>query len=217
MTDPQAPLPERTISDIETLKALSDPVRLRILEAMAGAPHETWTVKRLATALGVGPTKLYHHVGVLEERDLIRVAGTRVVSGIIETSYRIAQLSLRLDRSLLTAAAGGDAATAAVDEVIGSIFETARDDVARAIRSGAMQIDATTGSPERGMLAQGLARLRPEKAAEFRARLAALVAEYDGSDPAGQPFGLLVAYYPMPETLPPTDEESATAKEPGDD
>ena len=87
---------------METLKALSDPVRLRILETMVQAADEDWTVKRIATALGVGPTKLYHHIAILEERELIRVAGTRVVSGIIETRYRIAQLSVRLDRTLLS-------------------------------------------------------------------------------------------------------------------
>ena len=67
MTDSPAtadltPAAERVISDVETLKALSDPVRLRILETMVQASDEDWTVKRLATALGVGPTKLYHHV-----------------------------------------------------------------------------------------------------------------------------------------------------------
>src|SRR6476646_2888850 len=80
------PVAERVISDVETLKALSDPVRLRILETMVTAADEAWTVKRLAKALGTNTTKLYHHINILEERDLIRVAGTRVVSGIIETS-----------------------------------------------------------------------------------------------------------------------------------
>src|SRR5215471_9517340 len=98
------PLPERVVSDVDTLKALSDPVRLRILETMVQAPGDAWTVKRLASALGVGPTKLYHHIAILEERELVRVAGTRVVSGIIETSYRIAQLSVRLDRAMLSSA-----------------------------------------------------------------------------------------------------------------
>lgn len=206
MTPVKTPIPERTISDIETLRALSDPVRLRILETMAGTPAEAWTVKRLAAVLGVGPTRLYHHVGVLEERELILVAGTRVVSGIIETSYRIAQLSLRLDRSLLTGEWAGDEASAAVGEMIGSIFETARDDVGRAIRSGAMQIDPSGSQPSRGILAQGLTRLSPERAAELRARLAALIEEYDGSDGDGQAFGLLVAFYPLPETTEESTE-----------
>src|SRR5919112_744906 len=75
---------ERLISDAETLKAISDPLRLKILEAMVARVGEPWSVKELAAALDVPQTRLYHHVELLLERDLIRVAGQRVVSGIIE-------------------------------------------------------------------------------------------------------------------------------------
>ena len=59
------PVAERVISDVETLKALSDPVRLRILETMVTAADEAWTVKRLAKALDTNSTKLYHHINIL--------------------------------------------------------------------------------------------------------------------------------------------------------
>jgi len=194
------PLAERVISDVETLKALSDPVRLRILETMVQAPDDAWTVKRIAKALDVGPTKLYHHIAILEERELIRVAGTRVVSGIIQTSYRIAQLSVRLDRSLLSAGPA-DAGAAAIEEVLRTIFDTARDDVGRALHTGTMGIggDPSTG---RGILRQDLRRLTPEQVVDFRVRLAALLDEFD-TDPIGpadgEPFGLLIAFYPIPD------------------
>jgi DNA-binding transcriptional ArsR family regulator len=196
---PDDVLAERTISDVETLKALSDPVRLRILETMVQAPRDAWTVKRLAAALEVGPTKLYHHIAILEERELIRVAGTRVVSGIIETSYRIAQLSVRLDRSLLSSAPAGEAG-AAIEETLRSIFDTAREDVAAALRSGAMRVDAAEGSA-RGVIRQDLHKLTEARAAELKARLAALLAEFeddpDDASADGQPYGLLVALYPI--------------------
>jgi len=206
------PVAERIVSDVDTLKALSDPVRLRILETMVRAPGETWTVKRIATSLGVGPTRLYHHIAVLEERDLIRVAGTRVVSGIIETSYRIAQLSVRLDRSLLSAAPG-DAATAAVEDAVRSIFDSTRDDVAAAIHAGSMGTTDEAGGG-RGMLRQDLKRLDPARAAELKTRLSELLDEFDSDASTagdGIPFGLLVAFYPVAETV----TENAT--EPTDD
>ena len=205
-----APLAERVISDVETLKALSDPVRLRILETMVQAPDDDWTVKRIAAALEVGPTKLYHHIGILEERGFIRPAGTRVVSGIIETRYRIAQLSVRLDRALL---AGGetDEAAAAIEEMLGTIFETARQDVGSALRSGAMSLDSAE-RPSRGILRQDLTRLSPARAAELRARLTALLNEFE-TDATGDeaadatPYGLLVALYPVTDTRQePTDD-----------
>ncbi|HET7473461.1 MAG TPA: helix-turn-helix domain-containing protein [Candidatus Limnocylindrales bacterium] len=205
-----APAAERTISDVETLKALSDPVRLRILETMIQAPDDAWTVKRIAAALGVGPTKLYHHIGILEEHAFIHPAGTRVVSGIIETRYRIAQLSVRLDRSLL---AGGttDENAAAVNDVIRSIFDTVSEDVSRAMRSGEMRLDAA-GEPSRGILRQDLTRLSPARAEELRTRLTDLLNEFEGDadgedDATAVPFGLLVALYPVTDTREePTDD-----------
>jgi DNA-binding transcriptional ArsR family regulator len=213
-TDPLAPAPERVISDVETLKALSDPVRLKILETMIQAADEDWTVKRIATALGVGPTKLYHHMAVLEERGLIRIAGTRVVSGIIETRYRIAQLSVRLDRALLSASMPADEATAAVGELLATLFDTARDDVGRALRSGAMPLDEG-GKTSRGLLRQELNRLTPARTAELMDRLTALLDEFDADDPEGTPFGVLVALYPVVDTrLEPTTDPD---QEPSDD
>lgn len=201
------PVAERTVSDVETLKALSDPLRLRILEAMVQAPDESWSVKRLAAALGVGPTKLYHHVSILEERELVRVAGTRVVSGIIETSYRIAQLSVRLDRSLLSGG-GADASSSPVEGVVASVVDAAREGIGRALRAGAMTIDADGADP--GMVRQELKRLTPERAVELKRRMTDLLAEYDDgptavedasaaavADDRSGAYGLLVAFYPI--------------------
>src|SRR4051794_34403731 len=198
------PAAQRTISDVETLKALSEPVRLRILEAMVQAPNEDWTVKRIATALDVGPTKLYHHIGILEEHEFIRPSGTRVVSGIIETRYRIAQLSVRLDRALLSGGAAGDP-SGAFEAMIGSVFDSARDDVSAAFRSGAMTPDDAEASPSNGIVKQGIGRMTPARMAAFKQRVQAVLAEFDGDglddDDEGSavPYGLLVALYPVPD------------------
>jgi DNA-binding transcriptional ArsR family regulator len=194
------PAAERVISDVETLKALSDPVRLRILETMVTAADEAWTVKRLAAALGVGPTKLYHHVNILEEREFIRVAGTRVVSGIIETSYRLAQLSVRLDRALLSG--GGADVQNSVHDVLAVIFDSVRDEIERGLRSGL--VTGGEDDPLRELLIRGLTMVHPDRAAELRERLRALIAEYDTdapekAAPGSVPFGYLIALYPLPE------------------
>jgi hypothetical protein len=125
------------------------------------------------------------------------------VSGIIETRYRIAQLSVRLDRSLL---AGGavDETAAAFDEVLRTIFDTAREDVARALRSGRMALESDRADAG-GILRQDLTRLSPARSAELRRRLAELLNEFeadaDGDDaPDAQPVGVLVAMYPVTDT-----------------
>ena len=195
----EGPANERVISDVETLKALSDPVRLRILETMVTAADETWTVKRLAAAMDVGPTKLYHHVNILEEREFIRVAGTRVVSGIIEKSYRIAQLTVRLDRALLTGS--GEDVQSSVHDVMAVIFDSVREEIERALRSGLVTTDED--DPLRELLVRGLTRIHPDRAVELRERLRALLAEYDTdthdkAEPDSVPFGYLIALYPFP-------------------
>ncbi|HET9344983.1 MAG TPA: helix-turn-helix domain-containing protein [Candidatus Limnocylindrales bacterium] len=202
------PAGERVISDVETLKALSDPVRLRILETMVTAADEAWTVKRLAAAMGVGPTKLYHHVNILEEHEFIRVAGTRVVSGIIETSYRIAQLSVRLDRALLT---GGDPEVqGSLHDVLAVIFDSVRDEIERGLASGLIK---SSDDPLSELLIRGLTRLRPDQAVELRRRLRELLAEFDAdthapAEPGSVPFGYLVALYPFPDSTTTRPEAS---------
>ena len=73
------------IENLETLKVVADPLRLRILDAFGDKPH---TVKQIAKVLEIPPNKLYYHVNMLEEHGLIRVVNTRLVSGIVEKTYR---------------------------------------------------------------------------------------------------------------------------------
>lgn len=197
------PLPERLISDVDTLRALSDPLRLRILEVMTATPDETFTVKRLATILGTSQTRLYHHVNQLAERELINPAGQRVVSGIIETSYRVGQLDVRLDRRLVAP----DAST--MHDTLTTIFDGIRDDIETGLRAGTITTDEDAEPTSKLMLSRGITRLTPEHAADLRARLVALFEEFArlGDEPAslGEPvYGLVVSMYPMPE---PADAE----------
>ena len=198
----QGPDAERLISDPDTMKALADPLRLRILETLVTRVDEPWSAKELAARLGVPQTRLYHHLELLLERDLVRVAEQRVVSGIIETRYRVAAMSFRLDRRLLAGDADGNDAGR---EVLHTVFDTARDDVARALQRflGASTDQADLGDPgvgeepDRPIVSRGLALLTPEQAARFRERLAALIREFDadGESAEAEPWGLLVAFY----------------------
>ena len=195
------PEPERLISDAESLKALSDPTRLRILEMMVSRPGAAWSVKELAGALGVPQTRLYHHVELLLHRDLIRAVEQRVVSGIIETRYRVAALAFRLDHRLLS---GDSDLHAAGRDLLHMVFDAARDDVARSLheflREHAGDDDMIRSHPERPILHRGLARLTPERGAEFRARLMDLIHEFDTDEPApgAEPWGFLAALYRLP-------------------
>jgi DNA-binding transcriptional ArsR family regulator len=192
---------ERIVADVETLKALSDTLRLKILARMVTREDEPWTVKELAAALGVSPTRLYHHIDILLERDLIRPAGQRVVSGIIETSYRVTALELRLDKALF--ASELPAALRGASKVLMAHFDAARQELEAALRSAASSADHDM-KPDRPLAAHLVARLTREHAAEVRTRLHALVDELEGArDAADGPsgsddtdaYGVVVAMY----------------------
>jgi len=189
-----APDAERLISDVETLKAISDPLRLRILELMVTRPNVAWSVKELAAGLDVPQTRLYHHIELLTECDLLRAAEQRVVSGIIETRYRLAALSLRLDPQLVR---GGGAGESAAREMLTTIFDETRRDLERTLASPNLGDEAGVDRP---LVTRSLARLSPDRARELRGRLEALFAEYDGpsDDPAASTYRLLIAMYADP-------------------
>ncbi|HYZ93800.1 MAG TPA: helix-turn-helix domain-containing protein [Actinomycetota bacterium] len=88
------------IKDLETLKALADPLRVRFLLELTYGPR---TVKDVAKALGVRPTRLYYHLRILEKHGLVRVAARRMVSGIEERSYETTARSWTFDKSLMAA------------------------------------------------------------------------------------------------------------------
>src|SRR4051812_28910034 len=81
---PRAGGDQFVIETIDGLKAIAEPLRLRVLMAAA---ESTCTVKELAARLDVPQTRLYYHVGILEKSGLLRVASRRMVSGIEERRY----------------------------------------------------------------------------------------------------------------------------------
>jgi len=126
-----------------------------------------------------------------------------LTSGIIETSYRIAQLSIALDRSLLT----GDSPE--LHDMLTTVFDGAREDIERGLRVGAIVVGEDSDPLKRLVLAKVLARLSPARAAEFRERLKDLLRSFDDgvADPDGDAYGFVIGFYPM--TGVPADEDPA--------
>ena len=95
--DRRAPrLPQReiyTLKDLDQVKVLADPLRIRILEALL----EERTTKQVADLLGEKPTKLYHHVDALEKVGLIALSRTRQNRGTVEKYYLAVARTFRAD------------------------------------------------------------------------------------------------------------------------
>jgi DNA-binding transcriptional ArsR family regulator len=187
----QEPRPELVITDVEQLRAISDPLRIRLIEAMADTPLRSWTAKELAERLGTKQTKLYHHLNLLEEHGFIEVAETRMVSGILEKRYRVTAVSFRVDRSLL---AGGG--TDAIGEVLDAIFDKARNEILAGQRAGLVDLGADERERRRMALWASHARLSPASVRKVQRLVERLAAMDDLEEPDGADYGLVVAFYP---------------------
>ncbi len=199
------PMAEMVITDLDTLRVLADPARFRLVETVSSRPHDPWTVKEMARALGEPPTKLYYHVNLLEAKGLLVVTSSRLVSGILEKRYQVAAERFEVDRSLL--ATGGDDANETLHTILSTVLDSTGDDIRTSVRVGIASLHADAGS-EAVLLTKSLERLTPARAVEFRGRLRSLIAEFgtdDGATPpaddpeAARPYGLVIAFYPFAE------------------
>jgi DNA-binding transcriptional ArsR family regulator len=165
------PREEFVVDDLDTLKVLADPLRLRIRELML----EPTTVKQVAAALDLPPTKLYYHINLLEKHGLIVLVDTRVVSGIIEKHYQVAAQNVRVAKHLLSSPENNsEGLSIAVD----TFFDTARDDLHQAVKDGAVEWD-DAGERHKGLsLNTGSVRLTEAQAADFYREVEALFDRY---------------------------------------
>ena len=107
-----------TMTDLEQVKVLADPLRLRILENLCDGPR---TTKQVAELLGEKPTRLYHHVDALERVGLIRLSETRQVRGTVEKYYKAVARLIHADPSVFSGTKGEQRDT--MVEVVSTFFE----------------------------------------------------------------------------------------------
>jgi DNA-binding transcriptional ArsR family regulator len=191
---PDLPHPVRVVEDIGTLKAMADPTRLAIMVAlMRSRDLPVMSVKELAAELGEPQTKLYRHMRQLEAAGLIRVAATRVVSGIIEQRYQACQWDMRLGTGMLRAHPDE------TDAAFRVVLDRFRDGFMTASARGRLAADVAAGAqPHRKPLVY-TAELTVSAAVadELQRRLTELQQwlQQVTEDPAGVPISLLVGFY----------------------
>ncbi len=199
------------IEDLETLNLITDPFRLRILEAAARQPT---TVKRIAGQLDVSPKKLYYHVNMLEEHGLLVVVDTRLVSGILEKWYQTRARNFTVDKALSMLTCDEANGFESLNQILSGVFESTRAEVEAAIRRGLFEED-DEGKAE-GIFHIGRTRLAIPLGEQeaFIERLQAFLEEYRFDEPpAGEGYeflgGTFVVYsIPRPAGEAESDDPS---------
>ena len=181
------------IDDAETFELLADPTKLEILE-MTGVPC---SVSQIAEAMGVPRTRLYHHVGALEEAGIIAVADTRQAGAMTEKLYQAAAKSYQPSEKFRASASSRDLA----DAVMASLMSTTRADFVRAAEEGLVSL--RDPEAERSVtLGRRAMRLTPQRLAEFIYELEALLDRYGEPDDDGIAIGVLHVVHPSSRKLP---------------
>jgi DNA-binding transcriptional ArsR family regulator len=191
------PLETKTVADVDSLRALADPTRLAILAALMERHDDlpVMSVKELAARLGEPQTKLYRHVKQLEAAGLIRVAATRLVSGILEQRYQACQRDLAFGDQFMRENA--DDAEAAMRALLDSF----RDGFFTAFRDKRLAPDAVPAAEtyRRPTIFALEARVSPARAAEMGSKLQEVVSSLSDKgaeeDPDGILVDILIGYY----------------------
>jgi DNA-binding transcriptional ArsR family regulator len=205
--------PIRVIDDPEVVRLIGDPLRLKLLELLRQQPR---TVKELAETLDVPRTRLYHHINLLEEHDLVAVDETRVVSGIIEKRYRATAYRLSIDKRLLGSGAEGQSA---LDAYLSLVLDEVVTEVQRAIASGLIDVDRVhedVYAPRRLVIGRQWLRLTDEQVARFEQAFGEMMAEFDPATvfhdesiatDEGTLYEFLTGFYPV---VPPEGDDAST-------
>jgi DNA-binding transcriptional ArsR family regulator len=177
-------IPLRLVEDVETLRVLTDPLRLSILRVVMKDAHvnpRLLSVKEIAEELGEPQTKLYRHIKQLEQVGVIRDAQTRLVSGIVEHRYAPAQRELRIEGAVLGDMAGDDAGAS-----VAGVIDSFRDHFVGLIRTGGVRLWPNTDDPEddytRARLGSMHTKLAPEVAADLYRRLSEVLTAFEQAE-----------------------------------
>ncbi|GJM44926.1 MAG: hypothetical protein DHS20C21_17680 [Gemmatimonadota bacterium] len=200
---PTPKLPTREVmvlTELEQIKVLADPLRIRILEELC----EERTTKQVAERLGEKPTKLYHHVEALDRVGLISLTRTKQNRGTLEKYYQAVARSFRADtRAFSALSETPDEEKDALRHVVETILSSTSAELMSLIESG--QADRLEGE---GLLTFVEIGVDEEHVRELRKRLEDIIAwltsladDDDDSIPE-QRHRLTIAYYPIESREP---------------
>jgi DNA-binding transcriptional ArsR family regulator len=198
------------ISRLEQASALLDPLRLRVLEAA----REPVSASDVARRLDLPRQRVNYHVRTLAKAGLLRRAGRRLKRNLAEQRYEATARAFLLLPELLgpvgvKAEAAPDAFSAAylvatAARIQSEMARVEQQAAAQGKRVATLTLDA------------GIHFESAEQRREFTVRLERalvdVIAQY--TSPAGRPFRLVTACYPLPGSDDPEEQKKETLNEP---
>jgi DNA-binding transcriptional ArsR family regulator len=191
------------VTDLEQVRAMADPLRLKILGAFG---QEMRTTKQVATILGEKPSKLYHHVEALERARLIELKETRPNRGTTEKYYRAVATQFEVASSLLSTAEPPDARPTPALTMLDSILQTTRSELLTSLPA----VEKTGESdPRRAVIGRMIVHASEQRITSMREQLLGLMKQWEtecGKDSRKQDvsserqeltYGLTIAFYPI--------------------
>lgn len=183
----------KEIRDLATIKVLTESTRLAIMEGLG----EGRSVTQLADELELPRTRLYHHMKVLEEHQLIRIKETRKVGAIEEKIYECAADAFKLAPEVNH----GEQIVEEVDAMGTVVFDTSKADLRRAAVKGFE--DEGEDFRNRVGIGRHLGRMTNDRAAAMMDEIREIIDRYleveEGEDEHAYAF--VWALYPTSATL----------------
>ena len=181
-----------TIKEIDQVKAIADPLRLQILEAFCRKPM---TTRQVALLLEVNPTRLYHHVDLLERSGLIELVRTQKNRGTTEKYYQGVAKKFAVDARLFDVGNAGETPRL-LHDVFTMTLEVALAEIRKSIQDKLISQDRESSNAT-------VARAQIVTSSENAELLVKKVQEWIGearelADPDGDlRYGLTIAFYPV--------------------
>jgi DNA-binding transcriptional ArsR family regulator len=121
------------LSRLDQIRALADPLRLRLVAALVPAER---SVAGLARLVGAPATRLYHHVELLLAAGLIEERRRVPRRGVEERFYRASARRYTLDGSLLELSPGRDRSLDGLADLARSVLGGALESLTAGLREG---------------------------------------------------------------------------------
>ncbi len=194
--NPKSPVETYVINEMAQVKALSHPLRMKILETLCAG--EPMTTKQVAQVLGEKPTKLYHHVGRLQKVGLIELHSTRPNRGTVEKYYQAIAKTFRADSSLFSDEENLQTA-GALAPMINTIFENTVTELNKL----AAISESPDGLGEEGVLSYVELHLSQSQIDSVHSDIKGLLEKItqmddgDADEDALRKYRLTLAYYPL--------------------